>query len=95
MDKYYKVVEGLVIKEINSQYYAVPIGKLTNHFKGLILLNATSIYLWPFLIQGSSISDLVNQLTHKFDVDALQAKKDIDVLISSLDSHKLLNTYEL
>jgi hypothetical protein len=95
MSKVFKVVDDLVVKEINGQSYAVPVGKLTNRFKGIVALNPTVLYLWPKLIVGTTKMDLVEALCSKFEVSIERASNDVESMILSLITHQLIVSYEL
>lgn len=95
MSKVFKVVDELVVKEINGQSYAVPVGKLTNKFKGIVALNSTALFLWPKLIIGTSKDELVHALCSKFEVTSEIASMDVESLLSTLINHQLIISYEL
>jgi hypothetical protein len=89
-DRIYKVKEGLIFKKIDNEYFAVPVGSLTNLFRGIITLNKSSADIWPLLVKGSSKEQLISSIREIYDVQEEQVDKDITILLNTLEKHGLL-----
>jgi hypothetical protein len=55
-------------------------------------LNETGIRIWELLSQGTTVDAIAHQLIAEFDVEQLQATREVNALISRLESEGLLET---
>ena len=90
MEKIYKVKEGFVLREIGGSYCVVAVGALSNTFKGIITLNATGAYLFKILIKGATKEELVTLLLDEFEVEKMQALRDVETFLQKIEEGGLL-----
>ncbi len=55
-----------------------------------LAINATGAVLWPALVRGSSVEELVALLRSEFDVDEARAKADVEDFVAMLRARDLL-----
>ena len=79
-----KLLEGFVLRSIGEDHIITGEGLNRVDFSKVISLNASAAYLWE-QVQGKDFTpeDLVALLTARYDVDAQQARADVDKLLAS------------
>ena len=79
-----RLLDGFVLRSIAGEYIVTGEGLSRVDFSKVISLNATAAYLWE-QIQDKDFTaeDLVALLTARYDVDARQARADVDKLLAS------------
>lgn len=55
-----------------------------------LAINATGAVLWPALVRGSSVEELVALLRSEFDVDEARAEADVEDFVAMLRARDLL-----
>ena len=78
-----RLLEGFVLRSIGNDHIVTAEGLDRVDFSKVISLNATAAYLWE-QVQDRDFTpeDLVALLTARYDVDARQARADIDKLLA-------------
>ena len=71
-----KIKPGFMLREIDDTSVVVAVGEASEHFNGLITLNATGSFLWKQLQQGATEQELVQALCGAFEVDPDTARAD-------------------
>ena len=79
-----RILEGFVLRSMCGEFIVTGEGLARVDFSKVISLNATAAYLWE-QIQDKDFTpeDLVALLTARYDVDAQQARDDVDKLLAS------------
>lgn len=79
-----RILEGFVLRSMCGEYIVTGEGLARVDFSKVISLNATAAYLWE-QIQDKDFTpeELVDLLTARYDVDAQQARADVDKLLAS------------
>ena len=79
-----RLLEGFVLRSIGNDHIVTAEGLDRVDFSKVISLNATAAYLWE-QIQDKDFTpeELVDLLTARYDVDAQQARADVDKLLAS------------
>ena len=79
-----KLRKGLVLRPLGTQYIVTGDDLSPVDFSKVVSMNATSAYLWDKL-GGSDFAaqDMADLLTARYDVDAQQARADVDKLLAS------------
>lgn len=79
-----KLLDGFVLRSIGEAHIITGEGLNRVDFSKVISLNASAAYLWE-QVQGKDFTpeDLVALLTVRYDVDAQQARADVDKLLAS------------
>ncbi|HEV2814891.1 MAG TPA: PqqD family protein [Solirubrobacteraceae bacterium] len=55
-----------------------------------LAVSAVGAHVWPLLAEGAEVDALVDAVVERFDVDAADARRDLDAFIASLDERGLL-----
>jgi hypothetical protein len=86
-----RLLDGFVLRSSAGEYIVTGEGLARVDFSKVISLNATAAYLWE-QIQNKDFTaeDLVALLTARYDVDARQARADVDKLVSAWKDAGLL-----
>lgn len=79
-----KIKDGFVIRRVGGSFVAVATGKAAESFNGMIKLNETAALVWEDLQQGLPLEEVVAHLCDEYDVDAVRARQDLEVLCSDL-----------
>ena len=84
------IKKDFTIQKVGASYLAVPVGETSKHFHGMIRLNETGAFLWQLLTADTTRDALIDAMTKEYDIDAETAAKDIDIFITSLKEHSIL-----
>ena len=86
-----RLLDGFVLRSIAGEYIVTGEGLARVDFSKVISLNATAAYLWK-QVQDKDFTaeDLVALLTARYDVEAQQARADVDKLVSAWKDAGLL-----
>lgn len=85
-----KIKDGFIYRQIAGEHMIIPVGSNIADFNGIISLNETAAFLWKELQNGSQPEALVASVQHEYEVDAGQAKQDIDEFLALLREHKVI-----
>lgn len=86
-----KLKETFIVRRMGDKCVAVPTGKVSLTFKGMITLSPTAEVLFNLLKTGcNGPDDLANALCSEYDVDFEKAKADAEAFVSKLASAGLL-----
>ena len=86
-----KLKETFIVRHMCGKCVAVPTGKISLTFKGMITLSPTAEVLFNLLKSGcEGIDDLANALCTEYDVEFEKAKADAEAFVSKLASAGLL-----
>jgi len=85
-----KIKEGYLLREVAGQFLVVPVGNQAISFNGIITLNKTGKVIWEVLQKDTSKATILETLLDRFDVTPEQASQDIDMFLSTLQKHQLL-----
>lgn len=80
-----KIKENYLLREIAEMNVVLPLGEASIDFNGMITLNRSGTMLWRILEKGASREDLVKALTENYNVSEMDAAKDVDEFIVTLD----------
>ena len=85
-----KAKSGFVLRNIAREYLLMPTGDNIGVFKGSVLLNKVSAFIWEQLQSPISREDLLRAVLEEFEVDEATASADLDALLETLNSYNLL-----
>ena len=75
-----------LVRQVAGKYVAVPLGKATSTFNGMLTLNATGVFLWEQLEQEKTAEELVQAICGKYEVSPEQAMADVTAFTQKLIS---------
>lgn len=85
-----KIKEGFVTRKIAGTIVAVPTGKLVNEFQGMIKLTDSAKFVWDLLQKDTTIEELVDKLSTKYNISIDKARTDIEKFINNLKTSNLI-----
>ena len=85
-----KARSGFILRHVVEEYVLMPIDENIDIYKGAVLLNSTSAFVWENLQQDVSRDDLLAMILEEFEIDKATAEKDLDQLLEKLDQMNLI-----
>lgn len=85
-----KIKEGYILKAVANQYVVVPIGNEAINFNGMLRLNKTAKLLFEALSEEKEIEDLVLLLQENYDINKMDALRDVKDFLTVLESKNIL-----
>jgi hypothetical protein len=85
-----KIKEGFVVRTVGGKYVAVPTGKASDGFCGMITLNETGKLLFEALGNPQDIDTLTDLLMAEYEVDAETARNAVVAFTESLRKEGIL-----
>lgn len=85
-----KIKEGFVTREIANTIVAVPTGNLVNEFQGMIQLTDSSKFVWDLLQENTTIEEITDKLSKKYNADINTVTVDVEKFINKLKSFNLI-----
>ena len=85
-----KAKQGFILRNVVEEHILMPIDENIGIYKGAVLLNSTSAFVWEKLQQDISRDDLLSAILEEFDIDEATAEKDLDQLLEKLDQMNLI-----
>lgn len=85
-----KAKPGFVLRNVMDEHLLMPTGDNIGAFKGAVLLNDVSAFLWEKLQSPVSRDDLLTAILQEYEVDESTAAADLDKLLHILNEYGLL-----
>ncbi len=86
-----KLKETFIIRPLGGKCVAVPTGKISLTFKGMITLSPSAEVLFKELKKGvETMDDLANALVSEYEVEFDRAKADAEAFVKKLSDAGLL-----
>jgi len=85
-----KIKSDYVIREVAGTCVAVPTGKASIDFSGMISLNSTGAFLWKQLAEDKSEQELLSAMLEEYETDEATAKADISEFFNKIKAADLL-----
>lgn len=85
-----KIKDGFVLREIADTIVAVPTGELVNEFQGMINLTNSAKFVWELLQEDTTIDEIADKLSKKYNIDINKAKEDAEKFINNLKESNLI-----
>ena len=79
-----KKINEFILREVAGEYVAVPVGRTTEHFNGMITLSETGAFLYEHLEQAESFEALIAMLRAEYEVDEETAVRDTVYFINQM-----------
>jgi hypothetical protein len=81
------IIKKKVLKrEINGEFFLVPLGKTVYEANGLFVLTDVGAFLWDLLPGAADTDALVQAVLEEYDVDEATARADIEAFLEKLRS---------
>lgn len=88
-----KQKQGYVLRNIMGEYVLFPTGTEMQQFKGAILLNELSAFIWNKLQKTIEFEDLMSAILKEYDVEEEQLKYDLIEIINTFSEYGIIEKY--
>ena len=85
-----KAKSGFVLRNIVGEKILMPTGDNIGKFKGTILMNDVSAFVWEKLQNPMSRNDLLAAILDEFEVEESVAAADLDALLAKLNEYEVI-----
>ena len=86
-----QINKDFTIQQVGAAYIAVPVGKTSMTFHGMIRLNETGAFLWKLMAERDCTEeDLVEALLGEYDVAREIAARDVHAIVEQLRASNVL-----
>ena len=85
-----KTKKGFVLRNIVGEYILMPVGENIGKFKGTILLNEVSAFIWQQLQNPVSREELLKAILEEFEVEESVAAADLDALLAQFEEYDVI-----
>lgn len=85
-----KAKSGFVLRNIVGEKILMPTGDNIGKFKGTILMNDVSAFVWEKLQTPMSRDDLLAAILDEFEVEESVAAADLDALLAKLNEYEVI-----
>lgn len=85
-----KIKNGFVTRKIADTIVAVPTGELVNEFQGMINLTNSAKFVWDLLQEETTIDEVSEKLSKKYNIDISKAKADVESFVNNLRDSNLI-----
>ena len=82
--------DGVIMQEMDGQVVLVDAGDYSDRFNGLIKMNHTAAFVAELLVQGTSLEEITEKMTQKYDVTQERARQNAVRVVESFRSAGLL-----
>ena len=87
-----KIKSGFLLREVAGCKIAVPVGKRTADFNGMVNLNGTGAFLWKLLEQGATEDSMTEAILENYeDVDEPTARDSVRSFVKTLSEAGVLD----
>ncbi len=86
-----KAKPGFVLRKIADEHILMPVDQKIGEYKGAVLLNRLSAFVWEQLQEEASREKLLSALLEKYDIDEASAAEDLDALLEQLKQLDLID----
>ena len=80
-----KAKEGFVLRNIVGEHILMPVGDNIGKFKGTVLLNEVSAFIWEKMQSPISREELLKAILDQFEVEESVAAADLDALLAKFE----------
>ena len=85
-----KINGTFTLREVAGEVLVIPVGETALKMNGMIILNPVSKVIWECLEKGTDVAQILHAVTELFDVDPLEAGKDITEFLDQMRMQELL-----
>ena len=86
-----QISKDFILQKVGSSYVAVPVGKASKTFHGMVRLNETGVFLWKKLSEKDCTEeDLVNAILEEYNITREIAAADVHRIVEQLRNSGIL-----
>ena len=79
-----KARDGFILRNIAGEYVLMPTGDNIRTFRGTVLMNELSVFLWNQLQTAASFEELLARVLDQYEIDEQTAAADLDRLTKDM-----------
>ena len=79
-----KARDGFILRNIAGEYMLMPAGAMVGTFRGTVLMNELSAFLWEKLQVPRTRSDLLSEVLVQYRIDEDTAAADLDAVLADM-----------
>lgn len=85
-----KARDGFVLRNIMDDHILVPVGSRIKDFRGTIVMNELSAFIWEKLQKSVTEAELLSDILDEYDIDEATAKRDLTALLEKLRDFEVI-----
>ena len=85
-----KARDGFILRNIAGEYVLMPKGDNIKTFRGTVLMNELSVFVWNQLQAPASREELLARVLDRYEIDEQTAAADLDRLTENMISAGIL-----
>lgn len=85
-----RLVPGFQLRQIGSEYLAVPSGAAASRFNGLMMLNETGAFLFRSMQEDTDRETLLRRLEEEYEASKALLRADLEDFLSRMREAGLL-----
>lgn len=86
LQKIYNLKSKFVVRGVGNELILVPLTANVAQMNELFTMNETGRFIWENIGEKTTVEDIENLITEKFNIDSETAKKDIEIFINRLEA---------
>ena len=79
-----KARDGFILRNIAGEYMLMPAGAMVGTFRGTVLMNELSAFLWEKLQEPRTRRDLLSEILVQYSIDEDTAAADLDAVLADM-----------
>ena len=79
-----KACDGFVLRNITGEWLLMPTGDRIGTFRGSVLMNELSAFVWEKLQAPTTRSELLSEILDAYEIDEDKATADLGALLEDL-----------
>ena len=85
-----KAKSGFILRNVVDEFILMPTGDNIGKFKGTVLLNEVSAFIWEKLQSPVSKDELLKEVLDQFEVENPAAEADLDELLKKFKEYDII-----
>ena len=85
-----KAKEGFVLRNIVGEHILMPVGENIGKFKGTVLFNDVSAFIWEKLQNPITREELLEAILEQFEVEREVAEPDLDAVLKNMEEYGII-----
>ncbi len=79
-----KACDGFILRHVVGEYILMPAGDNIAKFRGTVLMNELSAFIWEQLQAPVTRDELLDRILDKYEIDSETAASDLDAVLAEL-----------
>lgn len=79
-----KARKDFILRNLVGEYLLMPVGDNIGRFRGTLLMNEMSVFVWEKMQESVSRDELLREILNHYEIDEKTAAADLDGLLDGL-----------